>query len=510
MRRRLWATLISTVVIVIVLFVGALATNTLPILGLDLQGGVSVILAPVEAASGDDLIVIRDLIRSELENQGIAEPDVRVQGQAIVVDLPGVKDQQEALDAVDVSGVVELRPVVEPTQCTGGGVTPGDVTQTTIPLDPTATTVPATTAPAAATPTTVPAGFRGVFPAQTVPAPDPVATEPVTALPTGPSQNGAELLQTRDGSSVCVGAAQGTGEVFSRGSAKLTADNGWGVAVNLRGDGQATWNSLASQCYNAEPTCPSTVPGVRGQIAIALDSVVQSSPQVNQPNFTDSVAITGSFSKGEASDLAAVLNRGAFPVEVKAQEARIVSPSAGADSLNAAIVAGIIGILLVLAMLFAYYRWMTLVILLALLVWGLFVFGVASLISGWTNYALTLAGVTGIIVSIGVTVDSYVVFFERLKDELRSGRTFRNATPRSWNATWRTIWAANLVSIIGAVILFVLSVGSVRGFALYLGVTAFCDLLILYTFTRPFMLLLAGSEFMRNRSAFGIKPVTTS
>ena len=510
MRRRLWATLISTVVIVIVLFVGALATNTLPILGLDLQGGVSVILAPVEAASGDDLIVIRDLIRSELENQGIAEPDVRVQGQAIVVDLPGVKDQQEALDAVDVSGVVELRPVVEPTQCTGGGVTPGDVTQTTIPLDPTATTVPATTAPATGTATTVPAGFRGAFPAQTVPVPEPVATEPVTALPTGPSQNGAELLQTRDGSSVCVGAAQGTGEVFSRGSAKLTADNGWGVAVNLRGDGQATWNNLASQCYNAEPTCPSTVPGVRGQIAIALDSVVQSSPQVNQPNFTDSVAITGSFSKGEAQDLAAVLNRGAFPVEVKAQEARIVSPSAGADSLNAAIVAGVIGILLVLAMLFAYYRWMTLVILLALLVWGLFVFGVASLISGWTNYALTLAGVTGIIVSIGVTVDSYVVFFERLKDELRSGRTFRNATPRSWNATWRTIWAANLVSIIGAVILFVLSVGSVRGFALYLGVTAFCDLLILYTFTRPFMLLLAGSEFMRNRSAFGIKPVTTS
>jgi preprotein translocase subunit SecD len=194
---------------------------------------------------------------------------------------------------------------------------------------------------------------------------------------------------------------------------------------------------------------------------------------------------------------------------VTAQEARIVSPSAGADSLNAAIVAGVIGILLVLAMLFAYYRWMTLVILLALAVWGLFVFGVSSLISGWTNYALTLAGVTGIIVSIGVTVDSYVVFFERLKDELRGGRTFRNATPRSWNATWRTIWAANLVSIIGAVILFVLSVGSVRGFALYLGVTAFCDLLILYTFTRPFMLLLASSKFMRNRSAFGIKPVAS-
>src|SRR6478735_11211935 len=138
MRRRLWATLISTVVIVIVLFVGALATNNTPILGLDLQGGVSVILAPVEAASQSDLIVIRDLIRSELENQGIAEPDVRVQGQAIVVDLPGVKDQQEALDAVDVSGVVELRPVVNMTECAGAAVTPTVVPTTTVPGTPTA------------------------------------------------------------------------------------------------------------------------------------------------------------------------------------------------------------------------------------------------------------------------------------------------------------------------------------------------------------------------------------
>ena len=186
-----------------------------------------------------------------------------------------------------------------------------------------------------------------------------------------------------------------------------------------------------------------------------------------------------------------------------------MSPSAGAESLDAAIIAGIVGILLVLAMLFAYYRWMTMVIVLALAVWGLLVFGVASLISGWTNYALSLAGVTGIIVSIGVTVDSYVVFFERIKDELRSGRTL-NAAPRSWNATWRTIWAANVVSIIGAVILFVLSVGSVRGFALYLGVTTFCDLVILYTFTQPLVLLIATTAYMKTRSAFGIKPVAAS
>ncbi len=540
MRRRLWVSLISTVVFVVLLFVGVVATGNTPILGLDLQGGVSVILAPVEPATEDDLIVIRDLIRSELENQGIAEPDVRVQGQAIVVDLPGVKDQQEAIDAVDVSGVVELRPVVNFTECSTTAVTPtvvptdsvvpvpdttptgGTLTDGSVSIDPAAAT---TIAPPTIAPTSVaepdasvaPEGFR-MAPSQTVPPTtvEPVTSEPVTSdlgeipLPTTPivpSPTGAELLPSRDGSTVCVGPAQATGEVFERGSATVTADAGWGVAINLRGDGQAAWNSLANQCYNTAPTCPSTQPGVRGQIAITLDSVVQSAPQVNQPDFSDSVAITGSFTQGEADDLAAVLNRGAFPVEVVAQEARIISPSAGSDSLNAAIFAGIFGVLLVLGFMFLYYRSMAIVIVAGLSVWGLLVFGVASLVSTWTNYSLSLAGVTGIIVSIGVTVDSYVVFFERIKDEMRSGRSLKNGAPRSFTATWRTIWSANLVSMIGAVILFTLSVGSVRGFALYLGITAFCDLIICYTFTRPAVLLIAGSAFMRDRKVLGIKTV---
>ncbi len=295
--------------------------------------------------------------------------------------------------------------------------------------------------------------------------------------------------------------------MFAHGSAALTADNGWGVSVDLRSDGEATWNNLASQCYNTEPTCPSTVPGVRGQIAITLDSVVQSSPQVNQPSFSGSVAITGSFTKGEASDLAAVLNRGAFPVEVTAQEARIVSASAGSDSLQAAIIAGIIGFLLVFVFLGLFYRWMTLVIVAGMSVWALLVFSASALISGWTNYSLSLAGVTGIIVAVGVTVDSYVVFFERIKDELRSGRSLRNGAPRSFGVTWRTIWSADLVSMIGAIILFTLSVGSVRGFALYLGITTFCDLIIMYWFTRPAVLLLAASSFMKERNVLGVEVV---
>ncbi len=538
MRRRLWISLVGTVLIVLGALIGNLATGNTPVLGLDLQGGVSVILQPVEPATEDDLLVIRDLIRSELEARGIAEPDVRVQGDVIVVDLPGVRDQQEALDAVDVSGVVELRPVLDaaacapldPTAAPGGGSILGDellldgteliddpVTDNTV-TDDTVTDDTVTDG----TGLDEPQGFaRVASPDTTVPTTDDTATTDTTTpddsattdttipdlseIVGEPSVPGAELLPSRDGPPVCVGPVAGTGEVFARGSAELTSQQGWGVAVELRGDGQSVWNNLATQCFNTTPLCPSTVPGLRGQIAIVLDSVVVSAPQVNQPNFTDVVAITGNFSRGEAEDLVGVLNRGAFPVEVEAQEARTVSASAGSESLQAAVIAGLIGLGLVLMFLVSYYRWIALVVIGGIAVWAAMVFSVASLVSGWTNYSLSLAGVTGIIVAIGVTVDSYVVFFERMKDELRNGRTLRNAGPRSFQMTWRTIWTADLVSIIGAAILFWLSVGSVRGFALFLGITTACDLLVCYFFTRPAVILLSRSKFMVGRKAFGLE-----
>jgi preprotein translocase subunit SecD len=152
---------------------------------------------------------------------------------------------------------------------------------------------------------------------------------------------------------------------------------------------------------------------------------------------------------------------------------------------------------------------MALVVVGGLVVWGMSVFSAASFVSGWTNYALSLAGITGIIVAVGVTVDSYVVFFERMKDEVRNGRTLKNAAPRSFKMTWRTIWTADLVSVIGAAILFWLSVGSVRGFALYLGLTTLCDLFVCYFFTRPAVLLVARSERMVGKRAFGLEVATT-
>ncbi len=542
MKRRLWISLIGTIVTVLAALGGNIATGNEPILGLDLQGGLSVILAPAEDASPEDLIVVRDLVRSSLERSGVAEPDVRVQGSNIVVDLPGVKDKEEALRSVSVSGIVELRPVVNFTDCSAGlsdsllpddgvvtidedGVVTSDVTPAVDPPADDADVVEESSGASAG-----PVGFRRTAPADSVPA-DSIPADSVPAdsvpvdsipaddvpvddipLPTTLGVNGAEFLPTLDGGALCVGPAQANGEVFKRDSASVALGQvgGFSVNVELRSDGQQAWNSIATQCFNQLPTCPSTAidadgSGRPGQIAIVLDSVIQSAPSVNVPTFDEFVSITGSFSQDEADRLVDVLNRGAFPVEVTPQETRTVSASAGGDSLKAAIIAGLIGLALVLTFLVFYYRLLALVIIGGLFVWAGTVYSVAAFVSGATNYALSLAGITGIIVAIGVTVDSYVVFFERMKDEIRNGRTLRNAAPRSFKSTWRTIWSADLVSMIGALILFSLSVGSVRGFALYLGITTLCDLIVCFFFTRPAVLLLARSKFMVGKRAFGLE-----
>jgi preprotein translocase subunit SecD len=517
MKRRLWSSLIGVVLAVVVTLVYVIASGNTPILGLDLQGGVSVILAPTEDASPEELTVIRDQIRSELERQGIAEPDVRVQGDTIVVDLPGVRDQQQALSAVDVSGVVELRPVLNPGSCQPIGEAPA------APVGPVVGDSPDVTTGVPTTDNVEPQGLRRPqSPSDTVPTDSiPIDTIPTDTIPTDtvpaeaidaplvPStvDPSAQVFPTRDGAAECLGPAQGTGEVFSRGSAAPTLDpaQGWGVSVDLRGgDGRDTWNNLASQCFSRVPTCPTQ------RLAIVLDSVVQSAPTVNEPNFTDSVSITGSFDQSEAEELSSVLNRGAFPVEVEAQEARTVSASAGTEALRAGIIAGLVGVSIVLLFMVLYYRWLAIVIVASLIIWGGMTFALASLVSTWTNFSLGLAGVTGIVVSIGVTVDTYVVFYERIKDELRNGRTIKNASPRSFKMTWRTIYSANVVGLIGAFILFWLSVGSVRGFALYLGLTTICDLLVCYFFTRPAVLLLSRSKLMaRQDKVLGMNVATT-
>jgi preprotein translocase subunit SecD len=563
-RSRLLATILIFVGLVGGLLTFQAATGRSPVLGLDLKGGLSVIYATAEPASEDDLIVVRDLMRDQLEDFGIAEPDVRVEGDNIIVDLPGVTDQAEAFEALQVSGIVELRPVLQcqatapPTSSVPGSSVPGSSVPgssgSTIPgASLTGSTAPPTTVATAdagsateesaagrggggyafpaidrsmiAAPSATPSATT--TPASVPPTSEPAATAPATSValdvtattaapivgPTVPTttttipfdQTGQDFLTNADGTEAClVGPAAGTGEIFERGSAEVGIDpqtGGWLVAADLRGEGEAQWNAIAAECFNGAPTCPSAGVGTQGRLAIVLDDVIQTAPTVQQPSFSGTVQISGSFSEGDARSLARVLNRGAFPVQVEQQRVETVSPTAGEDSLDAAVFAGLFGVALTMLYMIAYYRRLSVVIILGLVVWAALVYVLSTWVSRETNYAFTIAGATGIIVSIGVTIDTYIVYFERLKDEIRSGRTLRNAAPRAFAASWKTILAANTVALLSAVVLFVLSVGSVKGFALYLGMTSVCDLIVFALFTRPALYLLSDTRWFGGSSA---------
>jgi preprotein translocase subunit SecD len=566
-RSKQWWTLGGFTFIAVALLGLNIGLGNTPVLGLDLKGGLSVIYRTAEPATEEELLVVRDLMRGQLEDFGITEPDVRVEGENIVVDLPGVTDQEAAFDALQVSGIVSLRPVIQcqaavidgdgsvattPTTLEPGpiappvsltvpsaSVAPATANSTTDTADTdtadtdTATTVTATTDGAsgfarpdthtdlptydrvAAAATTVPdepatastvATTVGTTVASTSPdetvtteavpgtVPGTVPIVPISDVPAAvPTDTGQTVLPYPNQSQQClVGPSGGSGEVFEQGSAKaeISQENGaWLVTVGLRPEGQAVWNGLATQCFNRSSTCPSQ------QLAIVLDDVIQSAPVVQTTNFGDSVQITGSSGEDETRALARVLNRGAFPVAVEPQRVETVSATVGEDSLNAAIIAGVIGVLLTMGLMILHYRKLSIVLVIGMIVWAAVVFSLAALVSRATNYALTLAGATGIIVSVGVTIDSYVVYFERLRDEMRHGRTLRNAAPSAFTATWRTIFAANIVTLMAALILFTLSVGSVKGFALYLGLTTIADVLVHLFFTRPAVLILADSRW---------------
>lgn len=491
---------ISLVAIITVAFGGVIinvAAGNKPALGLDLQGGISVTQQPVGEFDPASLDLAVERIRDRVDSLGVAEPEILRQGDAIVVNLPGVKNQQEAIDLVKVTGQVYLRPVLG---CQNEGVQD-------------AGTSTSTTEPAATSTTAAPGPGRRI---SSVPPIDPT-TEPTTtvdgatgttvaATPTGattpvqsdPTQQ--QVLPLRGGGECLVGPAEGTGAVFENDASANIIQGGWGVSVGLSDgpDGRDTWNALASKCYNGDPSCPTR------RLAIELDGEIISAPSVNQPTFTTGVDITGQFTESEARDLARVLKSGSLPVKMETKSVQNVSPTLGKDSLRAAIISGLIGVALVLLLLIAYYGFLGLVVVAGILISGGLLYSIVSLLSRTQGLALSLSGVAGIIVSVGVTVDSYVVYFERLKDEIRNGRSLRNSAQRGFEGAWRTILIADIVSLIGAFTLWYLTVGSVRNFAFFLGLSTLIDLVISYFFTRPTVLLLARTDWMAHRKVMGL------
>lgn len=498
-RRRLLFPLLAILLIASVAFIGNVLAGNTPSLGLDLQGGASVTMTPIGDYEENSLNVAVDIIRQRVDSIGVAEPEIQRQGNNVVVNLPGVKDQQDALDLIGRTGSVELRPVVNYAE------NPDLTTTTTAKPGATTTTVKGattTTVKGATTTLAPPAG--GVGSSRT----RATTTTTTTTVPSNELKPGQTVLPGRkDGLIYLVGPVEATGEVFSNDASVQVESGSFSVVANLRdgAEGENIWNALARKCYDGGEECPTK------SIAIVLDGEVISAPQVQTPSFTNgSVSITGNFSRAEAEELQKILQFGAVPVKFETPTVQTVSATLGKDSLRAAIISGLLGVALVLAFLIFYYRLIALVVVAGLGVSGLLMWSIVSWLSKTNGLALTLSGAAGIIVSIGVTVDSYVVFFEKLKDDVQAGRTLRNSASRGFDSAWRTILIADTASLIGALVLWWLTVGSVRGFAFFLGLSTLTDMVVSYFFTRPSVLLLSRTRLFNNGRVLGVRGAQTS
>ena len=459
--------------VAVVVLVGAALTATLlsgrsPQLGLDLQGGASVVLQPREAVDEGVLDQAIEIIRNRVDALGVAEPEITRQGSSIIVSLPGVRNRDRALQVVGQTAQLLFRPVIQQ-----------------LPAEPTATSSTSST-----TTTTV----EGAPPTST--------TVPIDLTTTTPPEEDDEtkqvILPEKDSNGRVIaryllGPAEVKGQALSSARATVQPTTGaWEVEFSLTGEGSKQWNEMATKV------------GAGNQIAIDLDGVVRSAPRLETTDFPGRGVITGNFTQGEAKDLALVLRYGALPVQLDRQTVQTVSATLGRDSLRAGLAAGLVGLGLVALYMLVYYRALGIVVWIGLVLTGAIMYSLVTLLGTTSGLALSLAGAVGIIVSVGVTVDSYVVYFERLKDEIRSGKTVRSSLDRGFSRAYRTILAADAASIIGAAVLYVLSVGSVRGFAFFLGLTTLLDIFTAYFFTRPMVLLLGRSRTFTEARWLGV------
>jgi preprotein translocase subunit SecD len=500
----------------------ALLGEWTPRLGLDLRGGTSVTLSATTPDGSDptpeSMRQALDIIRSRVNGSGVAEAEITTQGATnIVVQVPGV-GQDELVRLVGQTAELRFRPVraVVP----GGGPapapTPGDTTSPTpgATASPTPTSSAASASPAAGRALTE--GLSGQ-PAETPsPSPSASASTPATPaqppagegppsaeeqaqlaeldctdLPAGSVDDPAKSLFTCDEDNAnrfLLGPADVVGTDVDSATAGIPQGD-VSFVVNLDFTDEGSDKFFESTQKLAGQTFPNNA------FAIVLDGKVVTYPTVNEPIPGGQAQISGSFTQAEAQALATVLNYGALPLSFETSDLSTVTPTLGGAQLKAGLLAGLIGLGLVLVYSLLYYRGLGLVVFASLVVAGLVTYAAIVLLGVAIAFTLTIAGIAGIIVSIGITADSFVVYFERIRDEIREGRSVRMSVETGWARARRTILASDAVSLFAAFFLYVFSVANVRGFAFALGLTTLVDLIIVFLFTKPILTVLARSRF---------------
>ena len=465
-----------SLVILAVIVIGLLATAVVQgassvRLGLDLRGGTSVTLQP--RASNDANKITSEaidqavsIIRQRVNSLGVAESEVTAQGSGtnrqIVISVPGDSGRR-VVDLVGQTAELRFRQVL--------AISSG------VPIVPDTATV--------ATPAT---GVEAVLNAQFA-ALD--CTDTASLQGTGSDDATAPIVAcSRDGGSKYILApAEVLGQEIQGATSGYDPQSGaaWFVSLDFNSEGTKKFGALTARVTSL--TSP------LNQVAIVLDGLVVSAPSINEAIPSGSAQITGSFTQVEAQDLANVLKYGALPLAFDRGEVQQVSPTLGSDQLEAGLLAGLLGLLLVIIYSLIYYRGLGLVTTGSLLLAAALVYLLFLVLGESIGFTLTLAGIAGAIVAIGVTADSFIVYFERIRDEARDGRSIRSAVESGWLKARHTILVADAVSLIAAFLLYFFAVGGVRGFAFTLGLTTLVDLLVVFLFTKPVMSLLARTTF---------------
>ncbi len=474
-RRSLIVSLILTIAIAFGSLAATLSLGWGPKLGLDLAGGLSVVYKPTTHATTADLQEVVSILSNRVNGLGVSGAKVNLQGKDVVVSVPGVTDARNVLAIVGQTAQLLFRPVLcqaaVGTKLTGLG---------SKALPTCGASYLMSQANLAVTPANNVQGFTS-----NTPPPDPAFTN-IASTPANqdlPQDTVLLPLLGKPGVRYVLGQSQLTGHSIKKALAQQDQAGAWVVNYTLTPSGSPLWDQVAQKNFHQ-------------LLAIELDGVVQSAPiiQPGQSTFTSFAGqgqISGSFTQASAQNLALAMNFGALPVRLQALNTRTVSPSLGHSALVAGLGAGLAGLALVLLYTILYYRALGLVIVLGLAVTAALLWAIISAL-GHTAFApsFDLAGVTGLIVSIGITVDSYIVYFERLKDEARAGRSVRSSVDRGFRSAWRTVVAADTVSLLAAVLLYLIAVGDVRGFAFFLGLSTIMDVAITWYFTRPLVILL--------------------
>ena len=531
-----------------------------PKLALDLEGGTQIILTPVSTdgrePTSEDISQAINVIRQRVDGSGVAEAEISSQGgNNIVVAIPG-KASQETIETVSRSSHMEFRPVLvqdyaftaptpEPTADPSAEPTAEPTQQAKEPaggetLEPEPTQSPDTTADAtddASAPATAPADEA------TEPAPQPTGeavrpSEPTSASDvaywvtdelraqfdaldcTDPSNLGGSVSGkpdaafiscgvdgdgNSDGLKYILGPVEIDGQEIDSATSGLEVlpsgamGNRWVVSMKFTSTGAKQFSEVTTRL--SQQSAP------LNQFAMVLDGLVISAPSVDETIPKGEAQISGSFTQTSAAQLANRLNFGSLPLDFKVQSEQQISATLGTEQLQKGLLAGIIGLLLVVVYSLLQYRTLGLVTVASLSIAAVLTFGVITLLSWTQGYRLSLPGVAGLIVAIGITADSFIVYFERIRDELREGRVLDAAVERGWARARRTILASDAVNLIAAIVLYFLAVGGVRGFAFTLGLTTIIDVIVVFFFTHPLMELLAKTKFFsEGHPASGLDP----